>query len=101
MTDGEPLDDAEAAYLAARSARDRFDVDLARGVPASAADVEELRAAADRAIADARAALGRVVEDQLGAADRAALDAMREGLDAAESYALPGVDDAGPNSAAA
>lgn len=88
MTGDEQLGRAEAAYLAARSARDRLDIARARGVPA---DATLLDATATQAIADARAALGNVTDDELGGDDLVALTLMREGLDAAEAYALPGV----------
>jgi hypothetical protein len=89
MTRGGQLDGAEAAYLAARSARDRLDVARARGVPA---DAHEPARDARRAMDEARAALDAVDADDLDGDGRAALAAMRHGLAEADSYALPGVE---------
>ncbi|HET7830708.1 MAG TPA: hypothetical protein VFL03_14195 [Candidatus Limnocylindrales bacterium] len=89
MTGDGQLHHAEAAYLAARSARDRLDVARARGVPAHA---DELEHAARRTMSEAQAALDAVDSGGLTEEDRAALTTMRDGLATAASYALPGVE---------
>ena len=88
METQERLAAAEAAYLAARDARDQLDVARARGEPA---DTSRLEARSEVALAAARRALGSL---GLGAAgldeeDRRAAQVMNEHLDVAETDALP------------
>ncbi len=99
MTTSDRLAALEAAYLEARSARDHLDVARARGVPGDTRALEEASAAAFARVRAAFAALGDGVAS-LGEEDRRAVDTMREGLAAAEAYALPGVepDSTGPAS---
>jgi hypothetical protein len=71
---------AEVGYLRARAARDRLDVALATGQPATTTALE---AAARATSAEARVALARLgLDDQaaLGDEDRRALAVMRHGL---------------------
>jgi hypothetical protein len=82
----------EAAYLAARNARDRLDVARVTGDPP---DTASLEAEAARAIGEVRAGLDAI--DAPGAgdpapdeADRRAIEAMRAGIEAADAYLLPG-----------
>ena len=86
MSNLEQLEAAEAAYLRARTARDRLDVARVTGRPA---DTTPLEAAADAAIRTARALLARLPEPA-GTEHRRALAAMRAGIDAAVAYTLPG-----------
>ena len=96
MSENEHIVHAEAAYLAARSAHDRLAVARARGEPAGAASLES---AAVDAMGTARAALDAVATEGLVQEDGVALATMREGLDAAARYSLPGIewdDEGGP-----
>ena len=86
MSNREQLEAAEAAYLRARTARDRLDVARVTGRPPGTAPLE---AEAEGAIRTTRALLAAVPEPG-GAEDRRALAAMRVGIEAAAAYDLPG-----------
>ncbi len=81
MPTPESLAALESAYLAARDARDRLDVALARGLPADTADLARVAAAKEGAVRDALGALGDPVG--LDPEDARAVAAMRAGIETA------------------
>ena len=91
MSGNEHVARAEATYLQARSAHDRLDIAHARGEPP---DTTALEAATVQAMATAHEALDAVPPEGLAPDDDLAITAMREGLDAATRFSLPGIDGA-------
>ncbi len=83
MPDPEPLAELEAAYLAARDARDRLDVAQARGVPADASGLERDAEAAEAGLRGLLAAFDAHPAPELSADDARALAAMRAGVEVA------------------
>ena len=83
MPDPEPLADLEAAYLAARDARDRLDVARARGLPPDASVLERDAEAAEAAVRGLLAAIDAAPSTALSPDDSRALGAMRAGIETA------------------
>ena len=79
----EPLAELEAAYLAARDARDRLDVARARGEPPDASSLERDAASAESAVRGALARLDAAPAVDLSTEDERALGAMRTGIETA------------------
>jgi hypothetical protein len=80
MTPAEGLAALEAAYLAARDARDRLDVARVRGEPADATALGAEAARTADAVRRSLAAISPADEVALGDNDRRALAAMRAGI---------------------
>ncbi len=100
MTPADRLADLEAAYLAARDARDRLDVARATGEPAATAELEARAKATSGAVhaglatfdvdPDAGDDAGAMAADaRLAAEDQRALSRMRDGMAEADGYSLP------------
>ncbi len=79
----EPLAELEAAYLAARDARDRLDVARARGEPPDASALEATPQTAESAVRGALARLDAAPAVDLSTEDERALGAMRTGIETA------------------
>jgi hypothetical protein len=96
----DPLAALEAAYLAARDARDRLDVARATGVPEDASALERAAAEAERAARDALAGLETALGEGaiLQPDDERALAAIRHGFGTAlgPETALPVAPEASP-----
>ena len=77
------LADLEAAYLAARDARDRLDIALARGLPADVTSLADAAATTERAVRAALAAFDADPPADASNEDARALAAIRAGIETA------------------
>ncbi len=89
MTPSERLAALEAAYLAARGARDRLDVARATGEPQDVRGLERQAAEASAAVHAGLATFDRRAVSELTREDRRAFDRMLEGMAEADAYSLP------------
>jgi hypothetical protein len=79
----------EAAYLAAREARDRLDVARATGEAPDLAGLDRRAAEASAAVHAGLAAFDPVAAGDLSPDDRRAFDRIRDGMAEADAYSLP------------
>ena len=89
MTRPERLVALEAAYLAARNARDRLDVARATGEPEDVRGLEHQAAEASAAVHAGLAAFDPRAVSGLTPEDRRAFDRMLEGMAEADTFSLP------------
>ncbi len=89
----------EAAYLAAREARDRLDVARATGEAPGLAGLEREAADASAAVHAGLAAFDSDAADGLSHDDRRALERIRDGMAEAEAYSLPVAPETAPGGA--
>ncbi len=89
VTSADRLAALEAAYLAARAARDRLDVARATGEDEDLAGLERRAEETSSLVHAGLAAFEPAVVGDLSPADRRAFDRIREGMAEADAYSLP------------